>query len=147
MELIRTRALRGPNLWSRHTSLEVEVRCDQQECAVESVAGFEERLRGLCPGISDLRAAAHHGPLTLAHALETTLLALQAQSGCPVSFSCTSSTADTGVYLVVVEYSEEEVGLLALSMAHTLVESAWQIPSNSLPTSTEPDSNSSFPIS
>ena len=61
MELKRIRPLRGPNLWSRRTSLEVEVQCAPEECAVDSVTGFEERLRGLCPGISDLRAAAHHG--------------------------------------------------------------------------------------
>ena len=139
MELKRIRPLRGPNLWSRRTSLEVEVQCAPEECAVDSVTGFEERLRGLCPGISDLRAAAHHGSLTLAHALEATLLALQTQAGCPVSFSGTMPTEEAGLYIVVVEYSEETVALAAVEMAHTLVESAWQIPTSSEPAADEPD--------
>ena len=117
MELIQTRALRGPNLWSRNTALEIEVSCSQEECALNTVSGFMETLRGLCPSIGSLEAPGHQGPLTLAHALEATLLALQAQAGCPVSFSCTSATPVTGVYQVVVEYSEEDVGRRALKMA------------------------------
>ena len=117
MKLIQTRALRGPNFWSRYTALEIELHCDAPECALDDIAGFEERLRSLCPGIADLRATGHQGPLTLAHALEASLLALQAQAGCPISFSCTTATPEPGVFQVVVEYSEEEVGRLALSMA------------------------------
>ena len=126
MKLIQTRALRGPNFWSRYTALEIELHCDAPECALDDIAGFEERLRSLCPGIADLRATGHQGPLTLAHALEASLLALQAQAGCPISFSCTTATPEPGVFQVVVEYSEEEVGRLALSMALSLVECAWQ---------------------
>ena len=94
MKLIQTRALRGPNFWSRYTALEIELHCDAPECALDDIAGFEERLRSLCPGIADLRATGHQGPLTLAHALEASLLALQAQAGCPISFSCTTATPE-----------------------------------------------------
>ncbi|MGB4345340.1 MAG: cyanophycin synthetase [Burkholderiaceae bacterium] len=124
MELIQTRALRGPNLWSRRTALEIEVRCEADECALDTVTGFKERLRGLCPGVADLRATSQQGPLTMAHALQATLLALQTQAGCPISFSATVATPLPGVYRVIVEYSEEEVGRLALKMALSLVSHA-----------------------
>ncbi len=133
MELIKTRALRGPNLWSRHTVLEIEVQCSAQERALGTVRGFMEQLRGLCADIGNLGAPGYQGPLTLAHALEATLLALQAQAGCPVSFSCTSATPEEGLYQVVVEYSEEDVGHLALKMARQIVGHVWESVTGSLP--------------
>ena len=126
MELIKTRALRGPNLWSRHTALEIEVHCSPQERALDKVVGFTEKLLSLCPGIGNLGAPGYQGPRTLAHALEATLLALQAQAGCPISFSCTSTTPEDGVFQVVVEYSEEDVGHLALRMAAQIVSHVWE---------------------
>ncbi|MFZ9432467.1 MAG: cyanophycin synthetase [Burkholderiaceae bacterium] len=125
MELIRTRALRGPNMWSRHTALEIELRCGPDERAVEACAGFEDRLRALCPGLGTLRTPTRHGPITLAHALESTLLALQAAAGCPVTFGHTEATPEDGVYLVVVEYTEEDVGRRALEMVLRILKAAW----------------------
>ena len=125
MDMIRTRALRGPNLWSRHTALEMEVRCAPDERAVDSRPGFEDRLRALCPGLGTLRTPTRRGAITLAHALESTLLALQAASGCPVTFSHTEDTHEDGVYLVVVEYTEEEVARRALDTVLSILQAAW----------------------
>ena len=130
MELIQTRALRGPNLWSRYTALEVEVQCTPQECALDAINGFKETLLSTCPGIGALGATGYQGPLTVAHALEATLLALQAQAGCPVSFSCTNATPIIGVFQIVVEYSEEDVGRLALKMAQEIVDHVWSTCTN-----------------
>ena len=125
MDMIRTRALRGPNLWSRHTALELEVRCTPEERSVDTRSGFEDRLRALCPGLGSLRTPTRRGAITLAHALESTLLALQAAAGCPVTFSHTEGTAEDGVYLVVVEYTEEEVARRALEMVEAILKAAW----------------------
>ncbi|MFM8637206.1 MAG: cyanophycin synthetase family protein, partial [Betaproteobacteria bacterium] len=125
MDMIRTRALRGPNLWSRHTALELEVRCTPEERSVDARSGFEDRLRALCPGLGSLRTPTRRGAITLAHALESTLLALQAAAGCPVTFSHTEGTAEDGVYLVVVEYTEEEVARRALEMVEAILKAAW----------------------
>ena len=127
MEILQTRALRGPNLWSRYTALEIEVRCAAAELGLEKIPGFEETLRSLFPGVGELRALGYTGPLTLAHVLEATLLALQAQAGCPVSFSQTSLTPVAGVFQVVVEYSEEDVGRLALKMSQEIVAHALKL--------------------
>jgi cyanophycin synthetase len=59
----------------------------------------------------------------VAHALEATLLALQAQAGCPVTFSRTVQTIDVGVYQVVVEYIEEVVGRMAFDFSFALIQS------------------------
>lgn len=112
--------------------LEIELQCTPAECDLDSVAGFEVALRSLCNGIASLRTLGQRGPVTLAHALEATLLALQTQAGCPISFSNTIPTPETGIYRVVVEYSEEEVGHTALKMAWDLVVRAWHS-ANGLP--------------
>ena len=65
MEILQTRALRGPNLWSRYTALEIEVRCAATELGLEQIPGFEETLRSLFPGVGELRAPGYTGPLTL----------------------------------------------------------------------------------
>ena len=49
MEVSRIRALRGPNLWSRHTAIEAIVACTDDECNIELMSGFETRLRNLFP--------------------------------------------------------------------------------------------------
>lgn len=126
MQVSRIRALRGPNLWSRHTAIEAIVECSTDECALASDPDFETRLRALFPQIGAIRAGAVDEVPTLAHVLEFAALGLQAEAGCPVTFSRTTATTDAGVFLVVVEYSEEPVGRLALDLAQQLCSAALQ---------------------
>ena len=126
MEVSRIRALRGPNLWSRRTALEAIVACTPAECSMESLPGFEQRLRALFPDLGVLRETGHAGTVSLAHVLEAAALELQAAAGCPVTFSRTSATLEAGTYQVVVEYSEEAVGRLAFELARALVHAALQ---------------------
>jgi len=56
----------------------------------------------------------------MAHVLEKVTLALQVQAGCPVTFSRTTPTEEAGTYQVVVEYTEEDVGRMALDLAEKL---------------------------
>ena len=125
MEVSRTRALRGPNMWSRHTAIEAVVHCNEGERSIAELPGFEARLRALFPAVGPLRpASAQRISVSLAHVLEQAALALQAQAGCPVTFSQTHVTSEAGTYQVVVEYSEEDVGRLAFEEAVKLVEAA-----------------------
>jgi len=133
MEVSRIRALRGPNLWSRRTALEAIVACRPGECSIDNLAGFEPSLRALFPDIGILRETGHAGPVSLAHVLEAAALELQAAAGCPVTFSRTAVTFEPGTYQVVVEYSEEAVGRLALEMAQALVQAALQEAAFDLP--------------
>src|SRR3989344_2617872 len=124
MDVSRTRALRGPNLWSRHMAIEAVVTCAENERAVGQMAGFEARLRALFPAIGALHPETGGGDVSLAHVLQTAALALQAQAGCPVTFARTTATTDAGVYQVVVEYSEEAVGRKAFEYAQQLIKAA-----------------------
>ncbi|HWP21022.1 MAG TPA: cyanophycin synthetase [Burkholderiaceae bacterium] len=124
MEVSRLRALRGPNLWSRHTAIEAVVACAEAERRLESMPGFEARLRALFPEIGTLRPLGGDGAVSMAHALMQAALALQAQAGCPVTFSRCTQTVEPGVYQVVVEYSEEPVGRLAFTLAESLIRAA-----------------------
>jgi cyanophycin synthetase len=120
MEVSRIRALRGPNLWSRNTAIEAIATCDEGECSIENLPRFEAQLRVRFPQLGILRPDGNEGAVSMAHALEAVALALQAHAGCPVTFSRTSPTTEPGIYQVVVEYSEESVGRLALELAQQL---------------------------
>ncbi|MDO8251521.1 MAG: cyanophycin synthetase [Rhodoferax sp.] len=120
MDISRIRALRGPNLWSNHTAIEAIVNCTSAECAISTRNGFESRLRARFPELSPLQPTGHDDTVPMAHVLELAALDLQAQAGCPVTFSRTTATTEAGVYQVVVEYSEEAVGRLALELAESL---------------------------
>ncbi|MFY9478831.1 MAG: cyanophycin synthetase [Aquabacterium sp.] len=126
MDVSRIRALRGPNLWSRHTAVEAIVRCEPEERSLATLPGLEKRLRELFPAIGALRPDGRPDQIPLAHVLEATALALQAQAGCPVTFSRTAATVEPGIYQLVVEYTEEAVGRLALELAEALVQAARQ---------------------
>jgi cyanophycin synthetase len=124
MEVSRIRALRGPNLWSQHTAIQALVVCNGQECAIDALPDFEVRLRALFPAMDQLQPSGHQDEVVLAHVLELAALGLQAQAGCPVTFSRTTQTLEPGTYQVVVEYSEEAVGRLAMTLAQALCEAA-----------------------
>ena len=124
MEVTRIRALRGPNLWSRHTSLEALVRCSAEECHVTRMSGLEARLRARFPEIGALRSIGDEGEISIAHALAFAVLGLQAQAGCPVTFMHIAQTVEPGLYQVIVEYTEEAVGRLAFEFAEALCHAA-----------------------
>jgi cyanophycin synthetase len=124
MDVSRIRALRGPNLWSRHTAIQAIVTCEGRERAIADLPGFEARLRERFPELGDLIPADHLDTVSMAHALEFCALGLQAQAGCPVTFSRSAQTVDAGVFQVVVEYTEEDVGRLAFERAEQLCLSA-----------------------
>ena len=126
MQVTRVRALRGPNLWTRSTAIEAIVHCDSNECVYSDIAGFEDRLRARFPKIGTLQPHGADQRLSLAHVLEVAALSLQAQTGCPVTFSRTHSTVEPGTYQVVVEYTEEAVGRKAMDYAEALLRAAME---------------------
>jgi cyanophycin synthetase len=124
MEVTRVRALRGPNLWTRHTALELVVSLDEHERSIDDMPGFEARLRARFPQLGPIRPIGHQGALPTAHALAFALLRLQVQAGCPVTFNCVAATMHPGTYRVVCEYTEEAVGHLAVEIAQQLYAAA-----------------------
>lgn len=124
MEVSRIRALRGPNLWSHHTAIEAIVTCTSDEQSIANLDGFEDRLRALFPELSVLQPTGHDDAIPIAHVFELTILGLQAAAGCPVTFSRTTQTVEEGIFQVVVEYTEEAVGRLAITLAEKLIDAA-----------------------
>ncbi|MES2042045.1 MAG: cyanophycin synthetase [Pseudomonadota bacterium] len=124
MEVSRIRALRGPNLWSHHTAVEAIVACTNEEMSIAGLNGFEDRLRALFPQLSILQPTGHDDAIPMAHVFELLTLGLQAEAGCPVTFSRTTQTLEAGIFQVVVEYSEEAVGRLAVELAEQLINAA-----------------------
>lgn len=133
MEVSRIRALRGPNLWSRHTAIEAIVACGDAECSIDELPDFEARLRARFPQIGLLRPEGHQGAVSLAHVLQALALALQAHAGCPVAFGRTAPTIEPGIFQIVVEYTEEAVGRLALAQARALLQAALEDQAYDLP--------------
>ena len=124
MQITRIRALRGPNLWTRSTAIEAIVQCADNEQLYTAIAGFENKLRARFPSIAPLQPHGADQRLSLAHVLEVAALSLQAQAGCPVTFSRTHETLEHGTFQVVVEYTEEAVGKLAMEKALALIQAA-----------------------
>ncbi|MFA7505627.1 MAG: cyanophycin synthetase [Burkholderiaceae bacterium] len=120
MEIQRTRILRGPNRWTSRTAIETTVLCDAAELSLCMLPGIESRISERFRGIGPLRGYPDQRDLGMAQLLELAALGLQAQAGCPVSFSRTVPTAEPGVFHVVVEYTEETVGLEAMEFAAAL---------------------------
>ncbi|PUE28081.1 cyanophycin synthetase [Limnohabitans sp. Jir72] len=124
MEVSRIRALRGPNLWSRHTAIEAIITCPVAEQGLNAQHPIEQQLRRIFPEVGPFDSLRPGQTITIAHALEKVTLGLQTQAGCPISFSRTTPTQEPGVYQVVVEYSEESVGRQALELAEQLCKAA-----------------------
>ncbi|MEO8767141.1 MAG: cyanophycin synthetase [Nitrosospira sp.] len=125
MKVSRIRALRGPNLWSRRTAVEAIISCSEVESLIGKVPDFLNSLEERFPQI-DLLQRSRHGVVTMAHVLERATLGLQLQAGCPVTFSRTMQTLEAGTYQVIVEYSEEAVGRLAMELSQTLCHAALE---------------------
>jgi len=124
MEVSRIRALRGPNLWSRNTSIEAVVSCTDDESCIHHIDGFEARIRERFPEIGLLQLMGHTESVSMAHVLQIAALGLQSQAGCTVTFSRTAATQEKNVFQVVFQYSEEAVGRRALALAQQLCQAA-----------------------
>mgnify|MGYP003333080036 CR=1 FL=1 len=55
MDVSRIRALRGPNLWTRHTAIEALVQCLPEHMDISTLPQFESQLRNLFPGMGSLK--------------------------------------------------------------------------------------------
>jgi cyanophycin synthetase len=129
MDYRNIRALRGPNLWTKHTALEAVVELAEMKFPVREIPGFEARLREWLPGLYQGVAAPSEknealGSLTLAHVVERVVVALNAMAGSPVAYSRTVTAGESGVFKVIVAYREEDVGRSAFDDARLLVEAA-----------------------
>ncbi|MEO8192594.1 MAG: cyanophycin synthetase [Gemmatimonadales bacterium] len=133
LEVTRIRALRGPNYWR----LAPVIACDVRLGALEKLTSAEvprlnQRLleaipslalhkctRGRPGGFVERLTEGTHIP----HILEHLALELQSLIGNDVSFGRVVPSGDEGVWWLIIEYQEEQVGLRAMKDAVRIVRS------------------------
>ena len=127
-------ALRGPNIWSRHTVLEAWVDLGTlKDTSSEQIPGFNDRLMSWLPSMIEHRCSVgERGGFFqrlrwgtyLAHILEHTTLELQTLCGTPVGYGRARETSEEGLFKVAIRYHEETLGRACLDTARELLMSA-----------------------
>ena len=137
MNLGTTRALRGPNLWSQLTVLEVEtdfsahLQRSAQDLDAIRLRASEILGRPTHASTDDGdQESSEYGHRTvamkLAELVARTTIELQQQAGCAVKFARVAELKTAGFCKIAVQYSEEPVGRMALAAAVDLVRAAIQ---------------------
>jgi cyanophycin synthetase len=130
MDIRKTLALRGPNIWANFPVLEAWIDLgEHRTTSTSDVEGFADRLLTALPKLGEAVFAGEqatfaqrlqHG-LNVAQVMECVMLHLQCLAGQPVNFGRTTQTSDPAVYKVAVEYIDEQVGRATLDVAKDLV--------------------------
>lgn len=120
MKRTQLRALRGRNVWTKRTALEVTIHVTAEDAA--EAPQLRARLRTLGPSLAVGDEAVAVG--LPAWALGQVTLELQRLAGVPVSFCTFAATSTPGEFKTVVQYRDEEVGRKALELATQLLETA-----------------------
>ena len=134
MQIRKVLALRGPNIWSRHTVIEAWVDLGPlKDTSSEQFPGFNDRLMTWLPTLIEHRCSVgerggfyqrlRRGTY-LAHILEHTTLELQTLAGTPVGFGKARETSEEGVYKVAIRYQEEVLACACLETARQLLMAA-----------------------
>lgn len=135
MRILRTLTLRGPNYWSIRRKKLIVMRLDLEEIAEtlsNEIDGFYEALSETLPSLIEhycspgcrggFLSRVREGTL-MGHIVEHVALELQELAGMPVGFGRTRATGEFGVYNVVFEYIDEQVGRYAGRAAVRLCQS------------------------
>jgi cyanophycin synthetase len=131
LRISRLRALRGPNFWRLAPVIACDVRLGElEEVTSADIPGFNERLLSLIPTLHEHPCSRGEsggfverlGEGTgFIHILEHVALELQTLAGTDVSFGRVVESGDPGVWWLIVEYEEEDVGLQSVRDAVRLV--------------------------
>lgn len=134
LRLLRVNFLRGPNIWTYRSALEVWLDLgDLEDRPSETIPGFNGRLVALLPGLAE-----HHCGVgerggflqrlasgTMAgHVLEHVIIELLNLAGMPTGFGQTRSTSRRGVYRMAFRARDERVARVALAQGHLLLQAA-----------------------
>ena len=136
MRILDSQVYVGPNVYALFPviRLELDLGALEQWPTARLGEGFTDALLAALPGLRQhgcsynepggLVRRLHEGEGTwLGHVLEHVAIELQNVAGTPVTFGKTRGTGEPGVYNVVYEYEQPEVGLEAGRLARHLLES------------------------
>lgn len=134
IKLLRINYLRGPNIWTYRSVLEVWLDLGElEEFPSNKLPGFNERLTAMLPALIE-----HHCGVGerggfiqrleegtwAGHILEHVVIELLNLSGMPTGFGQTRSTSQHGVYRMVFRARDEQVARAALAEGHALLMAA-----------------------
>ncbi len=131
MEIRKTTVYRGPNVWARMPAIHYLLDIGElEERPSNKIPGFYEHLTEMMPSLYDHRCSVGRpgGFLQrmregtwMGHVLEHVALEIQNLAGADVGRGKTRSTSEKGVYNVIFQYDQEDVGLAAGEMALRLL--------------------------
>ena len=125
MKILKTQALRGPNIWSINRKKLIQMRLDLEEMEqfpTNKIEGFRERIEIMFPNMIEHRCSegCRGGFFSriergtwMGHVIEHIALEIQTLAGMETGFGRTRETKTPGIYNVVFSYAEENVGLYA----------------------------------
>jgi cyanophycin synthetase len=126
-----TRVYQGPNLWAYKPLIQMVVDLgDLERYPSDELEGFTDALLALIPSLWQHKCSVGEpGGLVqrlrrgtwMGHIAEHVALELQTLAGNPVKFGKTRATDEAGVYNMVYEFVEENVGIAAGKLAIELV--------------------------
>ena len=132
LRILRANYLRGPNMWTYRSVLEVWLDLGElEQYPTDKLPGFTERLLSVLPGVGDHHCGVgeHGGFLQrlqggtwMGHVLEHVIIEILNLAGMPTGFGQTRETSTSGVYRMVFRARDEDVSRLALSIGHELIE-------------------------
>ncbi len=141
MQILQMRILQGPNMFSYKPVLWLKLALGQYEnVPSHAIAGFVQRLITWLPGLQEHRCSRgraggfierlHEGTY-LAHIFEHVMLELQNMAGHSVGFGKARSTAQPGIYDVVVGFKCQAAARQSAYVAEQLLKAAIEnIPFN-----------------
>lgn len=134
MKILKTQALRGPNIWSVNRRKLIQMRLDLEELEelpTNKIEGFRERIEQMIPSMIEHRcsegtrggffARVERGTW-MGHVIEHIALEIQTLAGMETGFGRTRETKTPGIYNVVFSYVEESVGMFAAEASVRIAE-------------------------
>ena len=131
IKLLRINYLRGPNIWTYRSVLEVWLDLGAlEDLPINLLPGFNYRLLALLPALLEHHCGVgerggflqrlNEGTWT-GHVLEHVVIELLNLAGMPTGFGQTRSTSRHGVYRMVFRARDEQVARTALAEGHRLL--------------------------
>ncbi len=135
MEILERRVYVGPNLYAHFPVIRLTIDLGAlEDHPTAKIPGFTDGLLAALPGLQKhgcsyeveggfVRRLREEEGTWLGHVLEHIAIELQVLTGAQVTFGKTRGTGEHGRYHVAIEYEEESVGLAAVDVGLSLIQS------------------------